>query len=252
MFRTFQEIEMEIKKGNGLTKVFLDYDGTLVSLVSQPELAIPDKSLLTLLISLKKRIPLYLVTGRDLDGILSLVGKGFNIIAMHGSQYIDEEGHTWQIDHFDDFVKRTSELSQRYRYLEKDFPGLRVMDKKGGLQFHYYNVEEKNRDELERLVSKIDEEGFEIYYGKYVLELRIKGMNKGKAIARFIDGSDLVFFAGDDVTDEEAFAVMKDHITVKVGKGKTDARFRVKSTDQVKWLVSRLMEESDETFRSHK
>jgi trehalose-phosphatase len=237
----FEEMVKMIEKGNGLTKLFLDYDGTLVNLTSEPELAVPTDSLIKLLGELKSEIPVYLITGRDINGILSLVGTDFNIIAMHGSQFHDENGGTWLIDNFENYVIRTSELMMKYSHLEEDFHGLRVIDKRGGLQFHYYNVERKERKKLAKLISNLHEEGFETYHGKYVYELRIRGINKGMAILRYINGNDFVLFAGDDNTDEEAFSVLNEHITIKIGRGMTKARFRLQSPVQMKKFLSHIL-----------
>ncbi len=248
----FEEIKNEVKKKRGLTKMFLDYDGTLVDLTSQPELAIPDKKLLNLLDWLKREITLYLVTGRDLEGLTSLVGKGFNIIAMHGAEFISESGNKWSVDNFEDYQRRTSELSLKYSYLEEDFPGLRIIDKKGNLQFHYYNVDRSNYGKLERVMSGVKEEGFEMYSGKYVFELRVGGMDKGKAMLMHIDEGDFILYAGDDRTDEEAFSELGNHVTIKVGEGETVAEFRLKSPTEMKSLLSDLLMNRREMFRTER
>lgn len=249
MLEMFEEIENSIRAGNGITKMFLDYDGTLVDLTTQPEMAIPGQELLNLLNSLKREVPLYLVTGRDLDSILSLVGGGFNIIAMHGSEFVDESGRKRYIDNFDFYRSKTEELSAKYSYLEKEFPNLRIIDKKGGLQFHYYNVDPNLVQDLERTVSIIREDGFELYSGKYVYELRVKGVNKGKAMLKLIGREDFILFAGDDTTDEEAFVALRGHVTIKIGEGDTKAAFRIGSPTDFKRFLSRMLEHKDEMLR---
>ncbi len=248
----YDEIIKTIVEKGGLTKLFLDYDGTLVDLVSQPEDAVPPVEVLGLLNELKKKVPLYLVTGRDLDGLFSFVGSGFNVIAMHGSQFINETGKEWSVDNFGEYKKRTHEMSIKYSHLERDFPGLRVIDKVGGLQFHYYNVKKSDLESLERVISKISEDGFEMYSGKYVFELRIEGMDKGKAMRRYVTRDDFILFAGDDRTDEEAFVEFKEHITIKVGKGETAAKFRLDSPADFKKLLTDLNESKVEVFRMEK
>jgi trehalose-phosphatase len=48
-------------------------------------------------------------------------------------------------------------------------------------------------------------------------------------------------FLGDDVTDEEAFAMMgEDDISVRVGDGATVARYRLGGPDDVVSLLERL------------
>lgn len=238
-----ENIEKKIRDSNGLTKLFLDYDGTLVNITSQPELAVPSASLINLLREAEERIPLFLVTGRGLQDMISLVGTGFNIIAMHGSQFMNKGGEKKQTNGFDTYVKRTEELSKKYSHLKDKYEGLRIMDKGGGLQFHYFNVKKDLVDILKSQILEIREDGFEMYKGKFVFELRIKGVNKGKAISEFINGEDFILFAGDDNTDEEAFNMLKDHVTVKVGGGVTNADFRLGSPDDVMILISKITRE---------
>jgi trehalose 6-phosphate phosphatase len=249
MLLMFEKIMDAINDKNGLTKMFLDYDGTLVDLTERPESAVPDRELLDLLNHLKREIPLYLVTGRDLDSIIALVGEGFNTIAMHGAEFVGEEGKKWYIDNFELYQRRTLELYSKYLHLEKEFPGLRIIDKKGGLQFHYYGVSARQMSDLERVISQVREEGFEMYSGKYVFELRVKGVDKGKAMSRYINENDFILFAGDDRTDEEAFRQLDGQVTIKVGEGKTTARFRIDSPTSMKMLLSRFVENPDEAFR---
>lgn len=236
----FEQIMEKVSEWGGLTKAFLDYDGTLVDLTSQPEFARPPENLVILLNELKKKIPLYLVTGRDLGGIMALVGKGYNIIALHGAQGIYEDGTKWQMNKFDSFVRRTEELKKKYLRLEGKFPGLRVIDKSGGLQFHYHDVPTKKRKMLKDVILTVKEEGFEMYKGKLIYELRIKGISKGIVIPKFMEEGDFVIFPGDDRTDEEAFKVLKSHVTIKVGKGRTAANFRLNSPTEVKKLLLQL------------
>jgi len=230
-----------IKEKGGITKAFLDYDGTLVNLTSDPKLAVADKETIDLVRSISSRIPTYIITGRALDSILPLIGPGFMVIALHGAQFLDREGKVRTIEGFDEYVRRSRDIASRYKYLEKMFPGLKVLDKGGGVQFHYYNVHSTRVRELEEVVKSISEECFELYAGKYIFELRIKGVNKGTAIRREMN-NDFILFAGDDETDEEAFRVLRDQVTVKIGDGITDAKFRLKTPDELKNLLSLILE----------
>lgn len=66
--------------------------------------------------------------------------------------------------------------------------------------------------------------------GKEVVELSVVPTDKGTALTtlRKQTAADAVVFLGDDVTDENAFAVLGDgDVGVKVGEGPTRARFRV-------------------------
>lgn len=236
-YKMIEKILDIIMNGKTITKLFLDYDGTLVPLVSSPELAKADDYLITLLDRLKKIFPLYIITGRDLNDLLGLLGGGYNVIAMHGAEFVDENGSIKNIENFDYYVKKSSMIAQKYSFLSEKFPGVRVYDKRGGVQFHYFNIRRDLIESFQEYMKKLNEEDFELYSGKYVFEFRIKGVNKGKAILERIDKDDYILFAGDDNTDEEAFALLNDHITIKVGDGVTKAKYRLTSYIEFRELL---------------
>ena len=79
--------------------------------------------------------------------------------------------------------------------------------------------------------------------GKMVVEMRLHAATKGTAINDFLQEEPfrgrLPFFAGDDVTDEDAFTAVNalGGITVKVGPGETAAHARATSVDEfLSWL----------------
>jgi trehalose 6-phosphate phosphatase len=66
--------------------------------------------------------------------------------------------------------------------------------------------------------------------GKNVLEVAITDADKGTALRRLVAELDAAaaMYLGDDVTDEDAFRALRpDDLTVKIGDGATDARYRV-------------------------
>ena len=80
--------------------------------------------------------------------------------------------------------------------------------------------------------------------GKDVLDLAVLHVTKGSAldVLRERVGADAVLFAGDDVTDETAFAVLRDgDVGVKVGEGDTAAMHRVAGPPEVSALLERLL-----------
>lgn len=234
------DILNSVLEGERITKLFLDYDGTLVPLTSSPELAKADDNLKILLNRLKTEFPLYIVTGRDLNDLISLLGSGYNIIAMHGAEFMDENGSVKNIENFEYYVRRSKILTEKYSFLRDKYPGLRIYDKKGGVQFHYFNLTLEKIDEFRSFMEKLKEEDFELYSGKYVYEFRIKGINKGKAILDKLDENDHIIFAGDDNTDEEAFSMLENHITIKIGDGDTIAKYRLNSYIELRSLLKRM------------
>jgi len=78
-----------------------------------------------------------------------------------------------------------------------------------------------------------------------MVEVRQRGLDKGTAIAEFMREPPFAgrqpVFVGDDKADEYGFAVVdaQEGWSIKVGRGKSRARFRLKDTAAVRqWLLS--------------
>jgi trehalose-phosphatase len=87
-------------------------------------------------------------------------------------------------------------------------------------------------------------DGVHVLVGKEVVELAVTDVTKGGALRRLRAGLGLerggVLYAGDDTTDELAFAALDDDagdLTVKVGAGATGARHRVAGPDALADLL---------------
>src|SRR5690606_6091483 len=81
--------------------------------------------------------------------------------------------------------------------------------------------------------------------GADVLEFSVRPTNKGDAVRalREYSGATGVFFAGDDVTDEDAFAALGDtDLGLKCGEGNTIAEFRVASINDVADVLHQLIQ----------
>jgi trehalose-phosphatase len=89
--------------------------------------------------------------------------------------------------------------------------------------------------------------GVHLTVGKEVIELSVVDTGKGAAITRMraATHADAVFYAGDDTTDERAFAVLDDDagdVSVKVGPGETLARHRVGTPEDVAAILELLVD----------
>ena len=85
--------------------------------------------------------------------------------------------------------------------------------------------------------------------GKAVIELRVPGADKGKAIADFMKEPPFAgrtpVFLGDDVTDEDGFAVVNElgGLSVLVGRRPTQARWALPDVAAVHhWLTATPIE----------
>lgn len=101
-------------------------------------------------------------------------------------------------------------------------------------------------EELERQAGELD--GVRVKRGQSVLELLAREGDKGSALRRLAHrlGAHTVVFAGDDVTDEDAFAALDDgDVAIKIGDADTIAPYRLRDPEAVRaWLheLDRLLD----------
>jgi trehalose-phosphatase len=94
--------------------------------------------------------------------------------------------------------------------------------------------------------------GLTVRDGKDVLEFSVRSATKGGAIQRLrsLTSATATFYAGDDVTDEDAFAVLEPgDLGVKVGQGPTAAAFRFAVCARFATLLGVLADERDDFLR---
>ena len=130
--------------------------------------------------------------------------------------------------------------------LAKRHPQLLLEDKGASLALHYRGSPEL-ASHVHRTLrrSLAPDEGYELQPGKMLLEVRPEGRDKGTAIDDFMAEAPFAgrvpVFVGDDLTDEHGFAVVErlGGWTVKVGPGRTAARFRLPDPAAVRqWLLA--------------
>ena len=136
------------------------------------------------------------------------------------------------------------------------FRGVLVENKTWTLSVHYRLADESIRPRLFGTVGDIVvQNGLRLTEGNMVLEVRPPvAVDKGTAIYRLagelgaLEPGASVFFAGDDVTDEDAFRILRarcpNAVTLQVGDlHDTSAEFRVASPDGVRAVLARIARE---------
>lgn len=222
--------------------IFLDYDGTLAPFEKKPEDAKPTKELFKILDALHadERNILALVTGRDKEIFEEWFGhKPYSLICEHGL-WQKNEGEEWKI------LEKVSNswFEVIYPIIERFIdrtPGSSLEIKNYSLAWHYRNVDpvlgENKANELKATIQPlIANHDLEIMDGDKVLEVKVSGVNKGRATSRFLleNDHDYVIAIGDDWTDEFMFTDLPpETVTIKVGNKKTVAKYRLKGTKQV-------------------
>ena len=228
--------------------VFLDFDGTLVDLADRPEAVEVPQEVRALLARLSARLggALAIVTGREVETIdRFLSGLTLPVAGVHGVIRRGADGRYHDSHHETLPVER---LASRLEPLLERAPDLLVEPKGGSLALHY-----RARPDLEAACLAAMERAIEdlpdavLLHGKFVIEVKPKGRDKGIAIRDFMAEPPFSgrrpLYAGDDVTDEAAFEVVESlgGLTVKVGDGDTLARYRCASpADLTGWLAKSL------------
>ncbi len=252
--RAWKELVSRIQTAPGLF-LFLDYDGTLTPLAQSPAQARPSQRCRALLARLASipRVSLAVVSGRtvsDLDQVLdvsagALVTDLFRI-GVHGLEW----ARPGQIKAEALFPHTPGEnlLVELKSDLEMAFAGevgIILEDKGLSFAFHYRMANQRTARKMKEFFKRRFEQWqgrdvYELLQGKKVIEVRPRGFNKGRAVTQLVgmycSPEDLVVYAGDDLTDEDAFkALPETQITIKVGGSmrKTSARYWVRDPEEM-------------------
>lgn len=219
---------------------FLDYDGTLAPIVDDPMKAFPHPGVAELLSTLEAKYPMWIVTGRFLNDVEQLLEGSYRAIGLHGIQK-GRLGGSKQSAISDDARGTIADL----RRTVPAGDGIRVESKGPMFAVHYRLADDKEaaKKAIADWLTGVPEV-LQPIWGKDVVELRPRGVNKGtavKEIAASLPGRTPVYL-GDDVTDEDAFqALGEDAITVKVGEGPTKARYRLPDPEAVVAYLKRYV-----------
>ncbi|MBC7289871.1 MAG: trehalose-phosphatase [Actinotalea sp.] len=248
--RAVAEVVAAVRDGGAL--VALDFDGCLAPLRDDPELSRALPAAVEALDRLAgvPGLHLALVSGRAIGDLSAKaeVPEGTHLVGSHGG----ERGHRHDgdvvLDPFDLDPGRAALLAELTDGLQEAVaavPGARVERKPASVVLHTRTVTDD--DAAARLTEQAlalgDRDGVDAMRGKDVVELSVLEVTKGDALAalRADLGVPLVAYAGDDVTDERAFATLGPaDVTVKVGEGTTAARFRVADPDAMAALLTDL------------
>lgn len=213
--------------------LFLDFDGTLVELAPTPEAIEVPESLGPLLERWRDRLDgaLALVSGRSLDSLQRHMPQPLAMAGSHGAEWCDSAGQRDQaVQHAPEFARLKRALID---YASRE--GLLYEDKGHALALHFRQQPESQPAldrEIERRLAGAESD-IRLIRGNAVRELQPVGVDKGAALARFMQRAPFrgrrPVYLGDDTTDEDAFEWVnaRGGLTVKVGSGPTKARERL-------------------------
>ncbi len=219
--------------------VGFDYDGVLAPLVTAPGGRAMRTATARLLREVVRRYPVAVVSGRSFRDLSRLVpGRGIVRVGNHGFE-----------------LGRAVPVPRRVRGLVAGWeaevarrldgiPGWHVEHKRSTLSIHYGMGKDWRR--AERAVRAVGRglTGARLLPGKKVLNLIPASFpTKGDAVTRLLERLklDVALFLGDDQTDEDVFRIGEPTVVgVRVGPGPTEARWRVRSQEDVDEVLERL------------
>jgi trehalose-phosphatase len=240
--------------------LFLDFDGTLASIVEEPALAglSPHMERVLRALAENPNVSVAVISGRDRADLQSrmpipgLIYAGNHGLEINGHGFLFVEPTAAQCTQAMKDI--AAEIARRVHPIE----GALVEDKGLTLSVHYRMVAEDKVDEVRRAVHSVlaaSNHPFQLTTGDKVYDIRPRVYwNKGTAVEWIRQQLDkpgaLAIYVGDDASDEDAFAVLPDGITIKVGgSGETAAQYSLEDTAEVRkfleWLETQLRQHAN-------
>lgn len=250
---SLKEIQKQYKNAKKRL-IILDYDGTLVPIVKNPELAIPDEQLIETLnlLTADKKNRLVISSGRDKDFLDKWLSEvDLDLAAEHGAFF--KENGKWHENTVADFPFDDELLEILQKATDKT-PGSRIEIKRTSISWHFRNsdkwlAELRKQQLVNALMNPCTRLNLQIMRGNKIVEIKMAGVDKGIEATRLVnsDSYDFVLAMGDDVTDEDMFRTLPpEAITIKIGSISDNARFSLPQADSVKFLT-RLISENNKT-----
>ena len=211
--------EIRVRLGGKRPAVFLDYDGTLTSIVDRPELAVLSEDIRAVVRELAEHCHVAIVSGRDRVDVERLVGlDGLIYAGSHGFDIAGPGGLSKEHERAADFLPALDRAEKRLRWKTAGIEGALVERKKFAIAVHYRLVADDQVAPLDRAVEAVAAEIPDLRRtaAKKVFALRPRvDWDKGRAVlwlltALGLDREDVLpFYLGDDETDEDAFTALK-------------------------------------------
>lgn len=249
LFAQLNKIEELLR--NKFILLFLDYDGTLTPIVETPQKALISGGTKELLQKLAKKhyCKLGIISGRPLQDLKNTIGIDSVIYAGNHGLEIDGPKIRFESQVSPRLKSIIRNIADVLRKRLSSIKGVLIEDKGLTLSIHYRLVGKEDLPVFEKIISEVTHsyivrDKIKVNPGKKVYEIKppVK-WDKGKVVIwlfareQFISkGKDVLpIYIGDDITDEDAFKVLKRKgLTIFVGRPRdSKADYYLKNTDEV-------------------
>lgn len=248
LLEAWADVERRIRR-SGRVVLFTDFDGTLVPIARTPEdVRLPPAVRRLLSLLGRKGVLVGVASGRALSDLRARVGlRRVCYVGSHGySYYRPGHGPRSLLE-----PKQLSAMAEVHQMLAQKFRGLggiRLKPKEGTVAVHYRDASRRMAAAAEAVIREVlaTRPRLHLLSGKKVWELLPEArVSKWTAIQRLLreeprTGPLLLFYIGDDATDERVFEQMTG-ISVAVGRRRrTVAQYFLRSPDEVRRFLERL------------
>lgn len=239
--------------------IFLDYDGTLTPIVSDPRQATLAAGMKEAVRRLARCLPTAIISGRDLGDVQALVGLDSLFFAgSHGFAMAGPGGWRQDAELGKDFLPELDRAQSALAAALRDMGGAVVERKSFSLAVHFRNVRDHDAPLVEDIVGEVMSrfDRLRCSIGKKVFDIKpLTDWDKGRAVMALLGHlqpgePDVVsLYLGDDTTDEDAFrALSQGGIGIVVrdldDRRRTAARFALDGTEDVERFLDWLGREA--------
>jgi len=200
--------------------LFSDFDGTLSPVAPTPDSAVPAPGITETLGRLAERLSLVgIVTGRGVDDAMSrIAAPDLLYVGNHGLEWFENDEHHVHPSGLaaeEGLPEALRDVEQRLQ-AHTSLEGVIFENKRYSASIHYRLSAEpgKTGEILGPILHEVAKDfGFWVSDGKMVFELRPgASVNKGSAVRHLVAERELraAAFLGDDVTDADAFIVLRE------------------------------------------
>lgn len=235
--------------------VFLDYDGTLAAVHADPTRVRLTPAMADTLARLSRRFPTAIVSGRKRPEVAERVGRPDMVVAgSHGFDIAGPGLEPYRAAAAGGFDGALDALTAAIADALAAIAGPIVERKEGAIAVHYRLVAAADVPAVEAAVERLAplQANLRLVKGRGVYEIMPRlDWHKGRAIEWILNawgGGHVPIYLGDDATDEDAFALLRDelggHGVVVADDGeparRSAAQWRLRDVDEVRHYLDAL------------
>lgn len=232
--------------------LFLDFDGTVSPIADTPLLAEIDPEIREIIGQLAARedVHVSIVSGRSIDDVRTRAGVAGVIYAGNHGLEIESDTVCFREPQAESLRLELRALILQLELALSGTDGTLIEQKGLSASVHYRQVNEALREWVRHTVQQTVERSrsFSCRDGKMVVDVRPAiDWHKGHAVQWILDRvlppGTLPIYIGDDATDEDAFFLLADGITIRVGEAaESYAAYSAPDLDAVRNFLSKLGE----------